>query len=153
IKSYTLPTGGVQPSPLLPLKSHSMVERCFMFRISLLLLVAATAVAQTTSSSSQNPSSATTAKSAQSDVRRPTSSPTATDNGESVPAKKTVLTMHGICSAAQKEKTDRAACATRMTKEEFEWFIEALRSTGQMLPPSLPAAMRRTIAQNYVAIR
>jgi hypothetical protein len=103
---------------------------------------------------SSNPSS----KNSTVDAKKPGASlnaqaSAANDAGDSVAGDQTVLTIHGVCNNAEGQPvSDRTNCATQMTKAQFEKFIGALRSTGQMLPPTLPPAMRRTIAQNYVAI-
>jgi PPIC-type PPIASE domain len=122
-----------------------------MFRVlSLSLLISLAAFAQTPNATPKHAATDKSVSVAASSHNR-VASPT--DEGDSVPADKAVLTIHGVCNnAGSKAAADHGNCSSQMTKKQFERFIEALRSSGQMLPPTLAPAMRRTIAQNYVSI-
>ena len=74
------------------------------------------------------------------------------DSVAAVSPSETIITIHGLCSDSGigVASSDNSSCTTRIRKEEFDVFVEALRASGQRMPPDLTPELRRTIAQTYV---
>ncbi len=72
------------------------------------------------------------------------------DSASSVAPSQPVITAHGVCDGAQKNGagTKDDACATVLTREQFDTLLSSLNSNNQALAP----AMRLKLAQAYVEL-
>jgi parvulin-like peptidyl-prolyl isomerase len=72
------------------------------------------------------------------------------DSASSIAPAQPVVTAHGVCDGAQKSVagTKDEACATVLTREQFDTLLSSLNANNQALAP----AMRLKLAQAYVEL-
>jgi hypothetical protein len=124
-------------------KGHNMP--CLLLTV---LLAVATAPLQT-QPSSQTTDAATPAKThavASAKLERTPTAAGKTSTG-AVPSSQAAITIHGLCANTAGKAGPDAACATVVTKAQFDNLINALNAIG---PPLLPA-QRHVVAEGYAA--
>ncbi len=119
--------------------------------IMILVVAAATALARAQSNKPTSPAHASPGASSSQAGQPPSSTPQkSADSGSTVAASQPVITIHGVCDNLQKNAggTEKDACATVLTKEQFETLVNSLNPSNQAIAPP----MRLKLAQAYVEL-
>src|SRR5260370_11362343 len=143
------PAIGVGPAIL-----RNFAGRCnSMTRTGIVLILTAGAVfAQTPTAShaSNAQSSKPSAQASPASQKADAAPQKPVDSASSIAPAQPVVTAHGVCDGAQKSVagTKDEACATVLTREQFDILLISLNANNQALAPS----MRLKLAQAYLGL-